>query len=619
MLGSDFVNNIFVVGSEVRGESQIGYIRYIDKFTQILLNTINNISITGLKRFGKTSLVKEVLERVKASSGEKVITIFVDLAKQRSFSDLLVSILNILEDETIEDEEINGNKIFNKYMEKANKVDQESKTYRDTFDSIFKWLTKQGYRIIIVIDEFDAASELFKETADFEFLRDLSSNRDIRVSLVLISRRQLYMIEKKNFNNSTFHGVVQTYPIDGFNDEDFELFYKLLKDKYDIILRDYAIERLKYYCGRSPYLISMFAYDIVDEYLKNGEYNIDVIYRNREIDIENYYKSIFACLKNDKISVDGAYEETCSIEKLIGVIIGPKVGIVNGDITLLENMGYLYVEDNLYCSISQHFTNALHQIPLSVDTWKSILELEKKVKTMVRKQIMINYHIEYIDYDTWTDIFNKIGAVGTLGTYDKFIADSMQEYRCDIDILDVCSLDIAVSIVQFFWERWFSKFFDNDEWEKWEQKLRICASARNPMAHGHEEFLSSEDKLLVNEYCDSIIKILSKGNACVNINTELKLEDNIRKAEARKTYYDLVYSDADEQFISEKVMFTAADQNNKGIVGFFNLQGKNYKCTLGKNKWKTKYDNIPLSKHLGKEFKIKLVGINQNLWIVELV
>ena len=38
------MNNIYVVGPEVKGESQIGYKRYLEQFTNILLNTINNIS-----------------------------------------------------------------------------------------------------------------------------------------------------------------------------------------------------------------------------------------------------------------------------------------------------------------------------------------------------------------------------------------------------------------------------------------------------------------------------------------------------------------------------------------------------------------------------------------------
>ena len=49
----------------------------------------------------------------------------------------------------------------------------------------------------------------------------------------------------------------------------------------------------------------------------------------------------------------------------------------------------------------------------------------------------------------WIDIFEKIGAAGTLDTYDKFIYDSMNEYKCDVDMLDVCSMDVAVSIIKF--------------------------------------------------------------------------------------------------------------------------------------------------------------------------
>lgn len=42
-------------------------------------------------------------------------------------------------------------------------------------------------------------------------------------------------------------------------------YFSILKDKYEIELNDYSRERLNYYCGQSPYLFSMFAYDIVDD------------------------------------------------------------------------------------------------------------------------------------------------------------------------------------------------------------------------------------------------------------------------------------------------------------------------------------------------------------------
>lgn len=609
------MNNIFVVGSEVKGESQIGYRRYLEQFANILLNTINNISITGLKRFGKTSLAKEVISRVKTESKKNVLAIFIDLAKQRSFPDFLMAIRNGLENEIMGDdklaETILNSTIFKRYFERLNSATPESKTYRDSLESIFKWITKQEIRVILAIDEFDAASDIFKETADFEFLRDLSSNRDIGLSLVLVSRRQLYMIEKKNFNNSTFHGVVQTYPINGFEQEDLNEFFCVLKKKYDIELNNYSRERLNYYCGQSPYLYSMFAYDIVDDKMADKEINIDSIYRRREIDIENYYKSIFACLNNDRVDVEGAYGEVSTVEKLVGVIIGPKITVVENDISVLEKMGYLYSEEEMYYSISQHFTNALRRMPLNIDTWTAILGLEKKFKAMIRKQILLNYNVEYIDYDMWVDIFEKIGARTMLDTYDKFIADSMKEYKCDVDMLDVCSLDVAVSIIQFYWEEWFSKFFNNDDWDKWEYKFRLCASARNPMAHGHEEFLSLEAKASVNEYCDSIIKLLSKTNACVDVVTELKKEENKRKSDIRREYYTMSFDNVSTDLQGKKCKMTAAEQNNKGIKGFISIGGKNYTCTVGKNKWIKKYPGIALSAHIGNEYEVKIDVVNE--------
>ena len=618
------MNNIFVVGPEVKGESQIGYKRYLEQFTNILLNTINNISITGLKRFGKTSIAKEVISRVKTESEQKVIAIFIDLAKQRSFPDFLMAVRNGLEDEIMEDDSLSkmvyNNPIFNRYLDRLNSVEPDSKTYRDSIESIFKWITKKDIRVILAIDEFDAASDLFKETADFEFLRDLSSNRDIGLSLVLVSRRQLYMIEKKNFNNSTFHGVVQTYPVNGFEQEDLEEFFATLKERYDIELNEYSRERLDYYCGQSPYLFSMFAYDIVDDKAEGREINIDSIYRRREIDIENYYKSIFACLNNDMIDVEGAYGEISTVEKLVGVIVGPKISIVENDISVLEKMGYLYSEDEMYYSISQHFTNALRRMPLNIDTWTAILGLEKKLKSMVRKQIMKNYSLELIDYDMWIDIFEKIGASGTLDTYDKFIADSMNEYKCDVDMLDVCSMDVAVSIIQFYWEEWFSQFFNNDSWDKWEYKLRLCASARNPMAHGHEEFLSTEAKASVNEHCDSIIKLLSKTNACVDVATELKNEENIKKSNVRRRYYAMSFDNVSAELQGRNCVMTAAEQNNKGIKGFISLDGKNYNCTVGKNKWLQKYPGTPISTHVGNDYNVTITLVNetQNTLQIEL-
>ena len=80
---------------------------------------------------------------------------------------------------------------------------------------------------------------------------------------------------EKNPNNSTFHGVVQTYPINGFEIEDLREYFDILKDMYSIELNKLACERLNYYCHQSTYLFSMFAYNIVDDNALGREINMD--------------------------------------------------------------------------------------------------------------------------------------------------------------------------------------------------------------------------------------------------------------------------------------------------------------------------------------------------------
>ena len=41
------------------------------------------------------------------------------------------------------------------------------------------------------------------------------------------------------------------------------------------------------------------------------------------------------------IDVEGAYGEVSTVEKLVGVIVGPKISVVENDISVLEKMGYL--------------------------------------------------------------------------------------------------------------------------------------------------------------------------------------------------------------------------------------------------------------------------------------
>lgn len=302
------MNNIFMVGQEVKSESQIGYTRYIEKITDILLNTSCNISISGQKGFGKTSIVKEVLRQIRNKSSIPILTVFINLSKQKSFVDFLSSIIDYLNHELTETrlQEFLNDEEYNLLVKEINFLKPKIKeckiniVYRNT-EQIFHLIKEKGYRIILAIDEFDAARFIFKNAAEYEFLRCLSMSYDADFSLILISRCPYYEIERNfiHYDDDSFYDFVITYSVKGFDEEDFTVLYRILKEKYDIELNDTAKGKLRYYCDCSPYLVSMFAHDIVDKHLKNQPYDIDEIFQQRAIDIENYNKSISVTQKNE--------------------------------------------------------------------------------------------------------------------------------------------------------------------------------------------------------------------------------------------------------------------------------------------------------------------------------
>ena len=614
--------NIFVTGRQVSGKSMIGYERYINVFVNLLLYSENNLSITGIPRVGKTSLAKEALRRVEAQYDGKLNVICVDLAGMHSFEEFLGSLSDKAMDIILLDEELGKDRVLNVYIKKLKTLAMTSQSYRDTLKAIFKQLSINfDYRTILMIDEFDVAQELFPSVAEYEFLRDICTDIDIKLTLVLVSRRQLYMIEKKNFNNSTFHGVVTTYNIRGFEDEEFEEFYALLQSEYSIVLGEKDRKRIYYYAGNLPLIWSIFGYNLVETVRNRQEKNIEMLFERSMIDINNYYKTIYACLLNDHISTEGACKEVCSIEKLMAVIFGPNLDLVQQDVDLLTSMGYLSNEEGRYYSLSQYFMLFLRNQNYQVDSWNMIITLEKKIKIMIRKQMQLKTGHEVISYDVWADLLTAIGAGCQLDMYDTFMENSMQSFSCDVDLLDVISLDLVISILQVEWESIYSKFFNNDSWSSWESKLRLCARVRNPLAHGHEEYLTSEERINVNTYCEEILKQLQSTDAC----TDVKTADLIRQAATIKAmqrkFFSLHTHDVEKEMVGKNTLFSAVLQQNKGIKGYIDYNGEYYKAFIGKNKWENCFPGVPIREHIGKIFQVKIskVNVSQNAIALELL
>ncbi len=341
-------DNVFQIGREVTGESFIGRKKETrDIANRVLTKGIyHSLSIVGLTRVGKSSIIKNaVKEHIANAHG--VIYVKMVMSEYDNYIVFWKMLAECIQDQVETVFHIQDERMKNAF-DRINKctVSEDSFAVIDSgLSRIFLQLSQYDVTVLIILDEFDAARNLFKhKTTNFEFLRTVSSSADYTVSVILISRRSLYIIEECSLENSTFHGVFDVMTINVFNDEDMEEYYAMLS-QYDITLDDMQKEKLNYYCGRIPYLLSIFGHDIVHQILNGEQFAIEEIFHNRYVMIREYYDDV----KNQII-----YDH---FEDSLYFILGKEPDRCRAeDTSPLMAMGILSVIDGKYIAISQYFT-----------------------------------------------------------------------------------------------------------------------------------------------------------------------------------------------------------------------------------------------------------------------
>ena len=199
-------------------------------------------------------------------------------------------------------------------------------------------------------------------------------------------------------------------------------------------------------------------------------------------------------------------------DKLIGAIVGPKIGVTKDNIEVLEQLGYLKKDDNEWCSISYAFKSFLIQKKLSASILDEISTLEKSIKLILEKEktLLFSQGRSNDENNMWDDVLNNCyNGNFSNDTYRKFIKNNKKLFDVNSTVLDVMSLSDSFKIIENHWQNIFSKYFDNETLDKWENKFNLCGQARNPIHHVHEEYLTDSQRILVIAYCNEINKILS--------------------------------------------------------------------------------------------------------------
>jgi hypothetical protein len=230
------MDNPFIVGAEVEGESFIGRRDQLKQFNDLLYKNDSksgSISLTGITRIGKSSLIRNA---VKLNENKNIITVKTVISKFSDFNEFWTDVLSLVRDEL---EFVEGN-----YFKEINALDaaidagtNDTYNFRRKVEKAFKLISKQ-LKLVIVIDEFDFAEYVFgSDSSNFQFFRELISSADYKMTFITISRRSLIHIETRSFGGSTLDGVFKKISLRGFSNEDLQEYF----NKFDS-LQKYVVD-----------------------------------------------------------------------------------------------------------------------------------------------------------------------------------------------------------------------------------------------------------------------------------------------------------------------------------------------------------------------------------------
>ncbi|MBD3337573.1 MAG: AAA family ATPase, partial [Candidatus Lokiarchaeota archaeon] len=217
-------------GNIICGDRFVGRKSEVAKIhNRVLGKSSGNISVIGLPRIGKSSLVWQALlaDRDENKNCKTFIT-RLDLGEFDNSHDLFSAIVAYVHDELYEylDEPLKL-KIEKTILDISDQNIRNQEKKRN-IQKFFKIVKANKFKIIIILDEFDHIKAFFK-LEDFQFLRELSIHPDTKVVFVTISRRTIQEIELENGTISTLAGVFSNLFLAPFNSADLIDYWEVLE------------------------------------------------------------------------------------------------------------------------------------------------------------------------------------------------------------------------------------------------------------------------------------------------------------------------------------------------------------------------------------------------------
>jgi hypothetical protein len=494
---NDLGNPFADYGTIVYGDRFIGR----KKDCEILENRIirpreaGNLAIIGEPHIGKSSLIYQtIITRKNELISQNVVPIWMNLGIYKEnrtfFFDMVSKCVKEMRESNLLDERI---------QQSAYCIFSSNQSWNEEYIQIqqfFEEVRQAGYRVVVILDEFDHARHMFKgDTSNFQKLRELSYRPEWRVAFVTASRRSIREIEQQTKAISTFDGIFQKHYLGMFVEEDMqEYFEKLSSVGLSISMQDE--EKINYYCGGHPYLLEMIGNEIVEIFRREGEVDVDRAACGIEQSLLDYYDCIMDLLKEDG-----------TLSKLLQVLFGPVVDVKRKDIERLLKYGLLRPDSQgVYVSFSEHVHSYFNMIQREVDLWPIFSQTERALRSIITEKMHDFYGEHWIE-----KLEKKHPELKT--TFEKCLEKKSKEEnsfgdRASRNLIDFTYPDDLFTIIFKEWG-FFQPIFGKNK-SYWSQCAQMLSKTRNPLAHNRPDSLNDYQRQIAEGFCREILTLVTK-------------------------------------------------------------------------------------------------------------
>lgn len=540
---------MFDISHPVTGENFIGREEELrDIKTQIFDAAIQrnpiNFSLTGNNRIGKTSLIREACRRFDEQPHPNTVVLTLSLEGTNGFwkfwaLKVIGSLFKKLDMKIIEenredliDELLEIREYFKSEVVLEKLFNGDVLTHelaKIKINDLFALLTECDIFVILIIDEFDLSNRVFGDhKEEFNWLRGLLQEGHY-LTVVTVSRRELYYIETSAFGGSTLHGTFTKYGLYGFNNNELKTFFDNLEGK-GYPLNDKQRSDIVYYCGRSPYFLAIMGNSIMQ-----AGTEIPSIQQLFEENSRMYYDSFESTIK--------VLKEENLLQAMLQMFIGPNYNLQSDDIARLIGMGYCqrksslpgkqdksgyediyhtYEEDSAYITICNSFIDYLATAKEKDvnDIYPKLHKVERGLRDIARNKLIEEYK------DDWkAELLNisdsclrqKTDGVKRIETRNRFYQQYKNQHqqaenpeKLDDSILHVISFTDLGDVIVYMWDKVKDIFkVEKKVFSKWMTKIQ---NVRNPYAHSNAEVVTSIQLKEVDDIINNILHLLDKDD-----------------------------------------------------------------------------------------------------------